>query len=33
MLESIIKHVLVTEEEIQNICVRLGKEINRDYAD
>ena len=33
MLESIIKHILVTEEEAQEICRRLGKEISRDYAD
>lgn len=33
MLESIIKHILVTEEEAQDICRRLGKEISRDYAD
>lgn len=33
MLESIIKSVLVTEEEIKEIVCRLGKEINRDYAD
>ena len=33
MLESIIKHILVSEEEAQSICRRLGKEISRDYAD
>ena len=33
MLESIIKKVLVTEEEIENIVSRLAEEINRDYAD
>ena len=33
MLESIIKHILVPEEEIQSIVRRLGEEINRDYAD
>ena len=33
MLKSIIKHILVSEEEIQNIVRRLGQEINRDYAD
>lgn len=32
MLKSIIKHILVSEEEIQEIVCRLGKEINRDYA-
>ncbi|MBP3587998.1 MAG: hypoxanthine phosphoribosyltransferase [Clostridia bacterium] len=33
MLESIIQHILVTEEEAQDICRRLGQEISRDYAD
>ena len=33
MLESIIKNVLVTEEEIEAIVSRLAEEINRDYAD
>ena len=33
MLESIIKHILVSEEETQSICCRLGQEISRDYAD
>lgn len=33
MLESIIKSVLVSEEEIKNIVSRLGREISRDYAD
>ena len=33
MLDSIIKHILVPEEEIQDIVHRLGEEINRDYAD
>ena len=33
MLESIIKKVLVTEEEIETIVSRLAEEINRDYAD
>ena len=33
MLESIIKHILGPEEEIQSIVRRLGEEINRDYAD
>ena len=33
MLESIIKHILVPEEEIQSIVRRLGEEIHRDYAD
>ena len=33
MLESIIKEVLVTEEEIETIVSRLADEINRDYAD
>ena len=33
MLDSIIKHILVPEEEIQDIVRRLGEEINRDYAD
>ena len=32
MLESIIKHVLVSEEETVDICRRLGQEISRDYA-
>ena len=32
MLESIIKYVLVPEEEIRSIVCRLGQEINRDYA-
>ena len=33
MLESIIKKVLVTEEEIETSVSRLAEEINRDYAD
>ena len=33
MLESIIKKVLVTQEEIETIVSRLAEEINRDYAD
>ena len=33
MLESIVKKVLVTEEEIETIVSRLAEEINRDYAD
>lgn len=33
MLNSIIKKVLVSEEEIENILSRLGQEISRDYAD
>lgn len=33
MLESIIKHILVSEEEAQSICRRLGQQISRDYAD
>ena len=33
MLKSIIKKVLVTEEEIEAIVSRLAEEINRDYAD
>ena len=33
MLESIIKKVLVTQEEIEAIVSRLAEEINRDYAD
>ena len=33
MLESIIKKVLVTQEEIEIIVSRLAEEINRDYAD
>ena len=33
MLDSIIKYILVPEEEIKDIADRLGKEINRDYAD
>ena len=33
MLESMIKYVLVSEEEIKNIVSRLGEEISRDYAD
>ena len=33
MLDSIIKYVLVPEEEIRDIVSRIGKEINRDYAD
>ena len=32
MLKSIIKNVLVSEEEIQQIVCRLGQEISRDYA-
>ena len=33
MLESIIKKVLVPQEEIETIVSRLAEEINRDYAD
>ena len=33
MLDTIIKKVLVTEEEIETIVSRLADEINRDYAD
>ena len=33
MLDSIIKHILVPEEEIESIVSRLSEEINRDYAD
>ena len=33
MLESIIKYILVPEEEIESIVSRLSEEINRDYAD
>lgn len=33
MLESLIKYVLVSEEEIESIVRRLGQEISRDYAD
>ena len=33
MLKSIIKKILVSEEEIESIVCRLGEEINRDYAD
>ena len=33
MLETIVKKVLVTEEEIATIVSRLAEEINRDYAD
>ena len=33
MLESMIKYVLVSEEEIKSIVNRLGQEISRDYAD
>ena len=33
MLESIVKKVLVPEEEIEAIVSRLAEEINRDYAD
>ena len=33
MLKSIIKSVLVSEEEIESIVCRLGQEITRDYAD
>ena len=32
-LDFITKKVLVTEEELKDIVARLGKEINRDYAD
>ena len=32
MLKFIIKELLVTEEEIDQIVTRLGKEIDRDYA-
>ena len=33
MLESIVKKVLVPQEEIETIVSRLADEINRDYAD
>ena len=33
MLDTIIKKVLVTEEEIEAIVSRLAEEINRDYVD
>lgn len=33
MLKSIIKSVLVSEEEVKEIVSRLGVEISRDYAD
>ena len=33
MLESIVKKILVTQEEIETIVSRLAEEINRDYAD
>ena len=33
MLESIIKKILVPEEEIKTIVARLAEDINRDYAD
>ena len=33
MLNSIVQYILVSEEEIKGIVSRLGKEINRDYAD
>ena len=33
MLESIIKKVMVTQEEIETIVSRLAEEIERDYAD
>ena len=33
MLKFIIKNILVPEEEIDGIVTRLGKEIDRDYAD
>ena len=33
MLDSIIKKILVSEEEIESILCRLGEEITRDYAD
>ena len=33
MLKFIIKEILVTEDEIDQIVTRLGKEIDRDYAD
>ena len=32
MLDKITKYILVPEEEIQEICKRLGKEISSDYA-
>ena len=32
MLKFIIKNILVSEEEIEGIVTRLGKEIDRDYA-
>ena len=33
MLKFIIKEILVTDDEIEQIVTRLGKEIDRDYAD
>ena len=33
MLKSIIKNVLVSEEEVKEIVCRLGREISQDYAD
>ena len=33
MLDFMTKYVLVPEEELQEICARLGEEITRDYAD
>ena len=33
MLDFITKKILVSEEEIKDIVIRLGQEINRDYAD
>ena len=33
MLKFIIKEILVPEDEIEGIVTRLGKEIDRDYAD
>ena len=33
MLKFIIKEILVTEDEIEQIVTRLGREIDRDYAD
>ena len=33
MQEGLLTEILVTEEEIQEICERLGKQITQDYAD
>lgn len=32
MMDKIIKEVLVSEEEIKEICKRLGEQISKDYA-